>query len=137
MSTDPTFISDSAELRDELAPTHKMMAELAVRYANLKDAEAQIKKQTDDMRKELVRWVELNGPQAIEGVGTLKLQERTTYSYDVKAIREQEAQRFQELLELDCVEISRTKAKAHERLSWLKAWEIPGGSVALIIERER
>ena len=117
--------------------THKEMAALAAKYANLGEVEGQIKQQRAAMRDELLRWVELNGPQTIEGVGTLKLQERTTYSYDVKAIREQEPQRFAELLELDVVEISRTKAKPHERLSWLKGWEIPGGSPALIIVRDR
>lgn len=131
------FLRGTAELRDELAPTHKEMAEMAVRYAALKEAESGIKKQTDAMRNELLRWVELNGPQTIEGAGTFRIQERSSYSYDVKAIREQEPQRFQELLELDCVEISRTKAKVHERLSWLKAWEIQGGTTALVIDKER
>jgi hypothetical protein len=124
-------VKKSAELNDELAPTHKQLAELAQRYAAYSEAN----KKMDALRDELMAWIEREGPQTVEGVGTLIIQNRTTYSYDVKAIAANEPQRFAELLELDCLEISRKKAQPHERLHWLKAWEIPGSTPALTIDK--
>jgi hypothetical protein len=131
------FLEKSRELRDELAPTHKAMADMAEKYAALKEAEAQIKKQLEEMRKELVRWVELNGPQHVEGVGTLKLQNRRNDEIDVAALAKGAPHLFQELLSRAILSVNKTRLSANKDLTGFGPYTTSGTSPALIIEKER
>jgi hypothetical protein len=128
----------SAELRDALAEpdkTHAQMAEMAKSYANLKEAEAMIKKQLDAMRPELMRWVELNGPQTVEGVGTLIVQQRSNDEIDVAALAKGAPQLFAELLARAILTVNKTRLKANKDLTGFGPYTIRGTAPALSIDK--
>lgn len=134
---------------DPFTPSAKDAAEWGARLALLRGAKyltddgevltaQEYKRESESLSAALRQYIERHGDFDVEGVGRLYLQDRRSVSYDVKAIAENERAHFEELVELDVLNIDSTKAKAHaDRLWWLKALAIVGGSSALMIEKDR
>ena len=100
--------------------------------------QAELDREKESLSTALRQYIEKHGDLDIEGVGRLYLQPRRSVTYDVKSLAENDRAHFEELVELDCLDVNNTKAKAHaERLWWLKALAIVGGTSALVIDKER
>lgn len=128
--------------------TTKEIMHLGARYAALKGAAYLVadtgevlsaweyEREVKTLRDALSAHIADNGSFHMEGIGEFRLQERTSVSYDVPAIREHNPDLFNTLIDLDCLKVDTTKAKAHsERLTGLKNLAITGGTTALVIEK--
>ena len=137
------------EIEDEFVkPSIRAVEKLARRYHELKNAAillpdtgetmslAMWKREMDRLADQLKGWLAENDEELfVEGVGNLRLQHRTTTSWDVQGIKSFRPDLFDALLSLDCLKVDGTKVKAHaERLTGLKALGFQGETVALVIE---
>lgn len=140
------------EISDALqAVSPKQAADVAARYAAMKDY-AYITADGDKLSPKdydieleyhhevLKRYVEQHGPLALEGIGTLRLQERrTAMTWDCKALAENDMDTFMRLLELGCVTLDKRLADAQEKAGNVTSFQQyghAGGTVALVIDRD-
>ena len=140
------------ELSDAImAISPKQAMEAAVQYAGMKraryllpDGEIMEPKDYDaalaELNATLKRWVEQDGPLHVEGIGTFKLQDRSTaMTWDCKALAENDMDTFMRLLELGCVTLDKRLADAQEKagnVTSFRQYGHSGATTALIIDRE-
>ena len=128
--------------------SRKTIADTAARYHELKNAcylivdtgeklsAWEYEREVKQLRDELLAHVEEFGSFHVEGVGEFRIQERINTSYDVLGIKRFRPDLYETLLELDCLKVDTTKAKAHaERLTGLKQVAIEGRTTALVVEK--
>lgn len=148
----PEVREASQTLVDALAPTPKDAADTFKRYADLKDARyllpdgeiltaAQYRKECDDAANWLRDvWLPEHKEIEVEGIGRLRLIDKTTTEYDLKAMAEHDRPLFETLNDLACLKVNSAAAKPHlaGRLAMLKKWAIPLSTPSLSpIERPR
>jgi len=131
--TNPTYISNGAELADAMQPTAKDAADWAAaykRYQNpavyvLDDGEQVtpkgVKKELEALNVALKRYVELNGPLTVEGVGTLDVQRPQSEKVDVISLHQHDAETFFRLLQLGCLSVDMAALKAQEKAGMIAA----------------
>lgn len=142
------FLRESRDLADALdyvSPKQAMLA--AERYADLKAARYVTKhgeiidrkhydEECERLRQLLTSYIEKNEPIPLEGVGTMKVQQRRVVNYDLPAIYDKERALFEALLSFKCLAVNQTKVKVHaDDLMGLKAWAYEGRSPALVIDK--
>ena len=148
MATLEDFRKASQELADELEPSEGDILKLAERYCEFKDisvvvnATGEVMSKTtheqrlDAMGRALKQWIESHGPIHLEGVGTLRLQERNSEVYDVDAIDEIT---FKRMKALHILRVDNKLLKEHAAKGDIlapKPMEITK-SLALVIEKDR
>lgn len=153
MNTKPIEDMSAEEMADAIMTlTPKQAADVAARYCELKDASYITKsgevldarryaRELDACAAQLKQYIERNGPLSVEGIGTLKNQERTTsWSWDLIAMAEHDRPLFERMLQLACLTVNKKVADAQAAAGMLdghKRWGFPGGTIALVVEKDR
>ncbi len=145
-----TLHEASQELADALAPSPSAIAQMAAQYSQMKaarrvlpDGEIMSEKDYTDaldvLNKILKKYVEQSGSFHVEGVGTVRLQDRATaWNWDAKACAENDMKTFARLLEMGGVTFNTKVVEALEasgQITAVKQYGHRGGTSALIIDK--
>ena len=137
-----------ADALKDISPSEA--ARVASRYAALKDfvyvtadgdkLDAKAYDLEVEYCRELIkRYVEKHGPLTVEGVGTLRLQDRAlAWNWDVRSLAENDPATFARLLELGCVTLNTKVADAQEKagnVTGFRGYGHRGGTSALVIQK--
>lgn len=140
---------EMAEAIMTLSPSQA--AAVASRYAALKGAAyvtkdgdvldaATYKRELELAHEQLKRFIEKDGPLVVEGVGTLRMQDRALgWSWDCKSMAENDMKTFARLLEMGAVTLDSKVALALEeagQVTGFKGYGLRGNTTALVIDRE-